>query len=186
MPIITVIVSGPQGSGKSRLINIARHFMADTGLRVIRPAGVPMTRGQRTKYDIVFEAKIKDGCLTYDIQGESKRPDITSAVKIALAAAWSEVCRQNRETATPRVAHPGYLVWNPSGPHRPGFVHKHRDDAITEAKRLADTSAGVTFFVLQPLYGYRADRAKMVMTADEIPLAKFPVGDFDLDDEIPF
>lgn len=118
------------------------------------------------------------------IEGHLLDDEIIAALNRVIDAAREEG-RDDAGTEAPDepVAHPGYLVWNPQGPHRPGFVHPTIGGAADEAKRLANAHPDNTFFLMAPISAHLAVRVAQPATFREI---QEPAGDFELDDHIPF
>ena len=82
-----------------------------------------------------------------------------------------------------KIAHPGFLVWNPKAPQAPTFVHYGLETAKAEARRLANKHRGQKFFIMAPVLVAIGDilpppPVTLSLVAD--PLLP------DLDDEIPF
>lgn len=61
-----------------------------------------------------------------------------------------------------------YLLWSPAGDRNPTFTHDSFDSALTEAKRLAETT-GKTFYIVAATSKVEPAPKVLVTALDDIP-----------------
>lgn len=185
--MIKVNFYGRMGCGKTTAIEFAMKALRDLDYNCFNLDGG--RGGVTTKFKgILFTSSLSEGPLNFDITGDCPKA-VRDQVELATYRALAQIEDWKADRFAAEVQkkrptdHPGYLIWNPNGPGRPGYVHSTMGNAVGEARRMANIHPENTFFILAPIAAYRAER--IVQPVESLKIVN-SAPDFDLDDHIPF